>query len=64
MIWVLLALGLVAVVEGLVLALAPSHLERVLATLATLSHDKRRFMGLTAMAFGVGLIALARWIGF
>jgi hypothetical protein len=62
-IWLLLALGLVAVVEGLVLALAPSRLEQILAMLAGLSRDQRRMIGLSSVAVGVALIALARWIG-
>ncbi|TGD42690.1 DUF2065 domain-containing protein [Pseudotabrizicola sediminis] len=64
MIWVLLAIGLVAVVEGLVLALAPSRLEQVLAMMASLSIDNRRLVGLVSVAVGATLIALARWIGF
>ncbi|MDO9637911.1 MAG: DUF2065 domain-containing protein [Pseudotabrizicola sp.] len=64
MIWVLLAIGLVAVAEGLVLALAPSRLEQVLAMLASLSMENRRLVGLVSVASGATLIALARWIGF
>lgn len=64
MIWVLLAIGLVAVVEGLVLALAPSRLEQVLTMMASLSIDNRRLVGLVSVAVGATLIALARWIGF
>ena len=64
MIWVLLAFGLVAIVEGLVLALAPLRLEQVLAMLARLSVEARRLIGLLSMVVGVALIALARGIGF
>ena len=64
MIWVLLAVGLVAVAEGLVLALAPSRLEQVLAMMASLSMENRRLVGLVSVASGATLIALARWIGF
>jgi uncharacterized protein len=60
MIWILLAVGLVAVVEGLVLALAPSRVEQVMAKLASLSMDQRRFSGLAAVAVGVALIGLWR----
>ena len=42
MIWIVLALGLVAVAEGLVLALAPSRVEQVLAMMASLSVETRR----------------------
>lgn len=60
---ILLAFGLVLVVEGLVLALAPLRLEQVLAMLAALSWDQRRAFGLGAVAAGVALVALARWLG-
>ncbi|MCU0817600.1 MAG: DUF2065 family protein [Cypionkella sp.] len=63
MTWVILALGLVFVMEGLALALAPSRLEEVLALLARLSREQRRMIGLGAVAVGVALVALARWIG-
>ena len=64
MIWGLLALGLVAIAEGLVLALAPSRLEQVLAKLAALPTQTRRLIGLASVALGATCIALARWIGF
>lgn len=61
MIWgLLLALGLVAIVEGLVLALAPLRLEQVLAALTRMSLDQRRLIGLVAVAVGVGLVAIWR----
>ena len=56
----LLAFGLVCVIEGLVLALAPSRIEDILAQLAALSPETRRFLGLCAVALGVGLVALAK----
>ena len=56
---ILLAFGLVLVVEGLALALAPLRIEAVLAAFAAMSRDRRRLMGLAAMAIGTGLIALA-----
>lgn len=59
----LLGLGLVFVIEGLVLALAPSRLEDMLRALAALSRDQRRMLGLLAVAFGVGLVLLARQFG-
>ncbi|MFN4129436.1 MAG: DUF2065 domain-containing protein [Paracoccaceae bacterium] len=62
MIWILLALGLVAVAEGLVLALAPSRVEQVLVLLARLDLDQRRLVGLASVGVGVALVALARWI--
>jgi uncharacterized protein len=60
--WVL-ALGLVAVIEGLVLALAPSRLEEMMAALVRLSRDQRRFVGLCAVAVGLGVVLLARHFG-
>lgn len=55
-----LALGLVLSVEGLVLALAPSHVERALAWLAAQGRDRRRAIGLGALALGVALVWLTR----
>lgn len=60
MTWALLGLGLVLVIEGLALALAPSRLEQVLALLASLGRDRRRLVGLISVALGTGLIWLAR----
>lgn len=59
----LLGLGMACVIEGLVLALAPSRLEQVLLVLAALRPDQRRQIGLVAVALGVGLVALARAVG-
>lgn len=59
----LLGLGLVFVIEGLVLALAPLRLESLLAALASLTRDQRRLLGLMAIAAGVGLVVLARSLG-
>ena len=55
-----LALGLVLAVEGLVLALAPRRVEDALRFLAGLGLDQRRGIGLLSLAFGVGLVWLAR----
>jgi hypothetical protein len=60
---VVLALGLVLVVEGLSLALAPSRMETLLAAFAALSRDRRRLIGLAALAAGVALVWLARRMG-
>jgi uncharacterized protein YjeT (DUF2065 family) len=59
----LLALGLVLIVEGLVYALAPSLLERMLLALTTLSEDQRRLMGLIALALGVAMVWAAKTLG-
>jgi len=55
----LLALGLVFMLEGLVLALAPSRLEDLLRTLATLPEDTRRLIGMLAITLGGILTTLA-----
>jgi uncharacterized protein len=60
---ILWAIGLVLIVEGLVLALAPLRIEEVLRLLAGLSRDRKRAMGLAAVAVGAGLVWLARAIG-
>jgi Uncharacterized protein conserved in bacteria len=62
--FLILAVGLVLCVEGLVLALAPSRLEEVVRAFAELPPATRRGIGLTALAIGVVLVALARrWLG-
>nr|WP_249139000.1 DUF2065 family protein [Actibacterium sp. MT2.3-13A] len=59
----LLAVGLVLVVEGLVYALAPSRiLEEALELLRRLPPETRRTLGLSALALGAALIWLARWL--
>ena len=55
-----LGLGLVAIVEGLVLALAPTRLGDVLELLRAMERDRLRLMGLAAVAVGVTLVWLAR----
>ncbi len=56
----LLGLGLVAIIEGLVLALAPGRLEALLEAVRDLGPDRLRLGGLAAVAVGVGLVWLAR----
>ena len=56
---VLLAIGLVLAVEGLVLALAPRRMEDALRLILALSEDRRRGIGLLALAIGVLLIWLS-----
>ncbi len=63
MILLLSGLGLVFVVEGLVLALAPVRIEAVMQFLMTLSKDQRRTLGLAAVALGTGLVLLAHRFG-
>ncbi len=60
--YLLTGLGLVAVIEGLVLALAPAKLEQALELFRRLDIDTRRHLGLVAVGIGVALIWLARLI--
>jgi uncharacterized protein YjeT (DUF2065 family) len=52
----LTALGLVAVIEGLVLVLAPSRFEEIIRALCAMSIDKRRLLGLIFVAIGFVII--------
>lgn len=58
-----LAIGLLCVVEGLVLALAPGKIEEILALLSQVSVENRRMMGLAAIATGVAMIWLVGLAG-
>ena len=60
---IILAIGLVLVVEGLVFALAPSRLEDMLALIARIPVETRRLLGLGAIGIGVALLWLARGLG-
>lgn len=53
------SIGAVAVIEGLVLALAPRNLARMLELLARLDVSRRREIGLAGVAIGVMLLWLA-----
>ena len=55
-----LAIGLVLVVEGLVVALAPSRFDDMLKALAEIPPDTRKMLGLCAVALGVFLVWLAK----
>jgi uncharacterized protein YjeT (DUF2065 family) len=57
--FLVLAIGLVFAVEGLVLALAPRRMEDALRLILTLGEDRRRLIGLVALALGVCLIWLS-----
>ena len=59
----LLGLGLVLVIEGLVFALAPSRLEDLLEALRQVPVERRRMIGLAAVAAGVFLVWLAGPVG-
>lgn len=60
---VVLAVGLVLIVEGLVWALAPSIVERLLAAMRELPEPLRRQVGALALAMGLILVWIARRIG-
>ncbi len=55
---IILALGLVAVLEGLVLALIPKRLEDALKILASMPVEKRKTIGLCI--FGLGVLVV--WV--
>lgn len=57
---ILLALGLVLALEGLVLALAPRRVEDALQLIASLPPERRRMLGLIALALGVLVIWLVK----
>jgi uncharacterized protein len=59
---ILLALGLVLVIEGLVSTLAPRYLEQVLRLLLTVTADQRRLIGLLALALGGVLVTMAQMV--
>ena len=63
MAWVLLALGLVMMVEGLAYVLAPSLIERVLEVLRSLPEAARRQFGALVLVSGLILVWLAFFIG-
>ena len=56
----LLGLGLVAIIEGLVLAIAPARLREVLELIERLDVDLRRTLGLLAVTVGIALVWFAR----
>ena len=57
---IILAIGLVLIIEGLVYALAPSLIEQMLAALRDIPPEARRLMGLLAMVTGLARVWLAR----
>lgn len=61
--WILLGAGIVAMVEGLVIALAPSRLDTLLEMLARTPVEQRRLMGLIALAVGGVFVTIARMLG-
>ncbi|WP_245963920.1 DUF2065 domain-containing protein [Roseinatronobacter ekhonensis] len=57
-----LALGLVLILEGLVFALAPSRVEDLLRALSQLPEGARRLIGALALVLGVLLFTLSGMI--
>ena len=57
---VLLALGLVLVIEGLLYALVPAQLKSMMLSMQKLSDDQLRIGGVAAMAVGVAAVWLVR----
>ncbi|NSX55039.1 DUF2065 domain-containing protein [Parasulfitobacter algicola] len=60
---ILLAIGLVLIVEGLVYALAPSLIEDLLAALKNLSLDQRRMIGVLCLVIGLFFVWTAKYFG-
>lgn len=56
----LMALGLVLVIEGLLYALVPAKLRAMMASMQKLSDDQMRIGGVMAMALGVAVVWLVR----
>ncbi|NOD63704.1 MULTISPECIES: DUF2065 domain-containing protein [unclassified Ruegeria] len=61
---ILLAFGLVLIVEGLAYALAPSLIERMLEALRSVPEQARRLMGLLCVISGLILLWGAYQLGF
>jgi uncharacterized protein YjeT (DUF2065 family) len=56
----LLGLGLVAIVEGLALALAPASMREALEAIARMDPERRRLVGLLAVTVGIALVWASR----
>ena len=57
---VAMAFGLVFVIEGLLYALVPGQLKRMLRAMQDLSDDQLRVGGVSAVALGVVIVWLVR----
>jgi uncharacterized protein YjeT (DUF2065 family) len=57
---VLLGFGLVAIIEGLVLALAPASMREALEAIARMDPERRRLLGLLAVTVGIALVWASR----
>ncbi|WP_353472724.1 DUF2065 domain-containing protein [Salipiger sp. H15] len=60
---ILTGIALVLVIEGLVYALAPSLVERMLVALREMPLETRRLLGLVTLVTGVLLLWIARRSG-
>ena len=54
------AVGLVFVFEGLIYAVVPRVIKRMMVELPKLSDDQLRITGVAVLAFGVGIVWLAK----
>lgn len=63
LVWIVIAIGLVLVVEGLLYALAPSLARQMAQMAANAPPGTLRMGGLIAVAAGVIIVALGRMLG-
>ena len=56
----LLGLGLVAIVEGLAMAIAPAQMRDALEAFARMDPERRRLLGLLAVTVGIALVWASR----
>lgn len=56
---ILLGLGVAAIIEGLVLALAPLRFEDLVKALSNMTVEQRRLLGLAVAVIGFFLVTLA-----
>jgi uncharacterized protein YjeT (DUF2065 family) len=61
--WIVTAIGLVLVVEGLFYAVVPGQLKQMMRTVQELTDDQLRVGGVAAMALGVVIVWLVRGHG-
>ena len=60
----LMALGLILVIEGLLYALVPGHLKIMMLSFQKLSDDQLRIGGVAALAAGVVIFWMVRSVFF
>ena len=56
----LFGLGLVAIIEGLALAIAPAGMREALEAIARMDPERRRLVGLLAVTVGIALVWASR----